>query len=33
MTEQLWVEPVGGLIVARVRGLPTEALLSLGCRR
>jgi len=24
---QLWVEPVGGLIIARVRGLPTEALL------
>jgi hypothetical protein len=27
MNGQLWVEPVGGLIVARVRGLPTEALL------
>ena len=24
---QLWVEPVGDLIIARVRGLPTEALL------
>jgi hypothetical protein len=24
---QLWVEPVGGLIVARVRGQPTEQLL------
>ena len=27
MDGQLWVEPVGALIVARVRGLPTEALL------
>ncbi len=27
MTGSLWVEPVGGLIVARVRGQPTEALL------
>jgi hypothetical protein len=27
MNGQLWVEPVGSLIVARVRGLPTEALL------
>ena len=27
MDGQLWVEPVGELIVARVRGLPTEALL------
>lgn len=25
---QLWVEPVGDLIIARVRGLPTEALLE-----
>lgn len=25
---QLWVEPVGELIVARIRGLPTEALLQ-----
>lgn len=25
---QLWVEPVGGLIIARVRGLPTEAMLA-----
>jgi len=24
---QLWVEPVGDLIIARVRGLPTESLL------
>src|SRR5689334_6694161 len=24
---QLWVEPVGDLIIARVRGIPTEALL------
>jgi hypothetical protein len=24
---QLWVEPVGGLIIARVRGQPTESLL------
>jgi hypothetical protein len=27
MDGQLWVEPVGGLIVARVRGQPTEQLL------
>lgn len=26
--EQLWVEPVGNMIVARVRGLPTEDLLK-----
>jgi hypothetical protein len=32
MNDQLWVEPVGGLIVARVRGLPTEALLQ-ECQR
>jgi len=25
--EQLWVEPVGNLIIARLRGLPTEELL------
>lgn len=24
---QLWIEPVGGIIIARVRGVPTEALL------
>jgi len=24
---QVWVEPVGGLIIARLRGLPTETLL------
>lgn len=28
MQEQLWVEPVGGLIIARLRGRPTEALLK-----
>lgn len=27
MNEQLWVEPVGNLIIARMRGMPTEALL------
>jgi hypothetical protein len=27
MLGQLWIEPVGNLIIARVRGLPTEALL------
>ncbi|HYV98010.1 MAG TPA: hypothetical protein VE967_11185 [Gemmatimonadaceae bacterium] len=27
MDGQLWVEPVGDLIIARVRGQPTEALL------
>lgn len=27
MQDQLWVEPVGGLIIARMRGKPTEALL------
>jgi hypothetical protein len=27
MDGQLWVEPVGGLIIARVRGQPTEQLL------
>lgn len=27
MESQLWVEPVGDLIIARVRGQPTEALL------
>jgi hypothetical protein len=27
MDGQVWVEPVGGLIIARVRGQPTEALL------
>jgi hypothetical protein len=32
MPEQLWVEPVGNLIVARVRGLPTEELLQ-ECQR
>ncbi len=28
MTGQLWVEPVGEIIIARVRGLPSEALLK-----
>jgi hypothetical protein len=28
MQDQLWVEPVGNLIVARMRGEPTEALLK-----
>lgn len=28
MENQLWVEPVGDLIIARVRGVPTEALLK-----
>ena len=27
MQEQLWVEPVGGLIIARMRGIPNEAIL------
>lgn len=27
MNDQLWVEPVGELILARLRGQPTEALL------
>jgi hypothetical protein len=27
VTDQLWVEPVGDLIIARVRGTPSEALL------
>jgi hypothetical protein len=27
MNDQLWVEPIGDLIVARIRGEPTEALL------
>jgi hypothetical protein len=27
MDGQLWIEPVGNIIIARVRGLPTEALL------
>jgi hypothetical protein len=30
MDGQLWVEPVGGVIIARVRGIPTEALLKEG---
>ena len=28
MTEQLWIEPVGKIIIARIRGVPTEALLK-----
>ena len=27
MQSQLWIEPIGNLIIARVRGMPTEALL------
>jgi hypothetical protein len=27
MQDQLWVEPVGGLIIARLRGTPNEAML------
>lgn len=27
MTEQLWIEPIGGIIIARVRGVPTELIL------
>jgi len=27
MNDQLWIEPVGDLIIARLRGEPTEALL------
>lgn len=26
-SQQLWVEPVGGIIIARVRGVPSEELL------
>lgn len=26
-TPQLWVEPVGGILIARLRGVPTEELL------
>jgi hypothetical protein len=28
MQEQLWVEPVGRLIIARLRGVPTEAMMK-----
>lgn len=28
MQEQLWIEPVGNLIIARIRGIPTEALIK-----
>lgn len=27
MSGQLWIEPIGNIIVARVRGIPTQALL------
>ncbi|MDB5770175.1 MAG: hypothetical protein V7606_3657 [Burkholderiales bacterium] len=32
MQGQLWVEPVGNLIIARLRGMPTEELLT-ECQR
>ncbi len=28
MSDQLWIEPVGNIIIARVRGVPTIALLE-----
>jgi hypothetical protein len=28
MQEQLWVEPVGDIIIARLRGVPTEAMMK-----
>lgn len=28
MDGQLWIEPVGGVIIARMRGVPSEALLK-----
>lgn len=28
MENQLWIEPVGGIILARMRGVPTESLLK-----
>ena len=28
MQEQLWVEPVGNIIIARVRGVPTELIIK-----
>ena len=28
MNPQLWVEPIGELIIARIRGIPTESLLA-----
>lgn len=28
MSGQLWIEPIGNIIVARVRGIPTQALLK-----
>lgn len=28
MTNQLWIESVGDLIIARIRGVPTEAILK-----
>jgi hypothetical protein len=32
MSDQLWIEPVGGIIIARMRGTPTEELLK-ECQR
>jgi hypothetical protein len=28
MKDQLWIEPVGNIIIARMRGVPTESLLQ-----
>jgi len=28
MSNQLWIEPVGGVIIARMRGVPTQGLLK-----
>lgn len=28
MNSQIWIEPIGNLIIARIRGLPSEALLK-----
>ncbi len=28
MNNQLWIESIGGIIIARMRGVPTEALLQ-----
>ena len=33
MDGQLWVEPIGDLIIARVRGQPSEALGDIHLRR
>jgi hypothetical protein len=32
MQDQLWVEPIGNLIIARIRGVPSEAILT-ECQR